>query len=114
MNKFLDITDDFGACSGLRIIYEKTEILLLGNLTPTSVDKDVIRGAKVKKAVKILGVHFTYDKILRQKLNFAEIIDSIKGKLKMWKWRNLTILGRIQIVKTFIIPVLMYRQAQLA
>ena len=27
----------------------------------------------------------------------------------MWKWRNLTILGRIQIVKTFIVPIFMYR-----
>ena len=27
----------------------------------------------------------------------------------MWKWRNLTVLGIIQNVKTFIIPVLMYR-----
>ena len=27
----------------------------------------------------------------------------------MWKWRNLTVLGISQNVKTFIIPVLMYR-----
>ena len=27
----------------------------------------------------------------------------------MWKWRDLTILGRIQIVKTFVIPMFMYR-----
>ena len=27
----------------------------------------------------------------------------------MWKWRDLTILGRIQIVKTFVIPIFMYR-----
>ena len=59
--------------------------------------------------MNILGVFFTYDKSLHQKLNFAEIIDSIKGKIKVWKWRNLTILGRIQIVKTFIVPIFMYR-----
>ena len=27
----------------------------------------------------------------------------------MWKWRDLTILGGIQIVKTFVIPIFMYR-----
>lgn len=27
----------------------------------------------------------------------------------MWKWRNLSILGKIQIIKTFTIPKLMFR-----
>ena len=38
------------------------------------------------------------------KANFESIIKSIKDILNMWKWRGLTLLGRIQIVKTFIIP----------
>ena len=46
----------------------------------------------------------------RKKFNFDEILKSIKEKLKMWKWRDLTILGRIQIVKTLsVTPVFMYR-----
>ena len=28
---------------------------------------------------------------------------SIKEKLNLWRWRNLTVIGRIQIVKTFVI-----------
>ena len=27
----------------------------------------------------------------------------------MWKWRNLSILGKIQIIKTFAIPKLLFR-----
>ena len=34
---------------------------------------------------------------------------SIKEKLQMWKWRDLTNLGRIQNVKTFVIPIFRYR-----
>ena len=67
-----------------------------------------VRNITVKKVVKILGVHFTYDESLWKKLNFDEILKSIKEKLNFWKWRNLTILGRIQIVKTFVIPTLMF------
>jgi len=44
-----------------------------------------------------------------EKLNFDEILTSIKKKLHLWNWRNLKILGRIQLVKTFVIPVFMYR-----
>ena len=50
-----------------------------------------IMNIDIKRAVKILGVYFTYDRSLRQKLNFKEIIDAIKIKLQLWKWRNLTI-----------------------
>ena len=44
-----------------------------------------------------------------KKLNFEETLKSISEKLRFWNWRNLTILGRIQTVKTFAVPVLMYR-----
>ena len=34
---------------------------------------------------------------------------TIKERLNCWNWRNLTVLGRIQIIKSFVIPVFMYR-----
>ena len=39
----------------------------------------------------------------------ANLFRNLKEKLQRWKWRDLTILGRIQIVKTFVIPLFMYR-----
>ena len=33
----------------------------------------------------------------------------MKGKINVWRWRDLTIIGKIQIVKTFIIPIFLYR-----
>ena len=63
----------------------------------------------MKKAVKILGVHFTYDLRTKQKLNVDELISSIQQKLRIWRCADLTIIGRIQIVKTFIIPIFLYR-----
>ena len=56
---------------------------------------------KLKKIVKILGVHFTYNLQAKQKLNVDELISSIQEKLRIWRWRDLTIIGRIQIVKAF-------------
>ena len=52
-----------------------------------------IMNIDVKRAVKILGVYLTYDRSLRHKLNFKEIIDAIKTKLQLCKWRNLTIIA---------------------
>ena len=67
------------------------------------------RHITVKKAIKILGVHFTYDQVLWRKLNFDEILKSIRERLHCWNWRNLTVFGRIQIIKSFVVPVFMYR-----
>ena len=64
---------------------------------------------RFKKVVTILGAHFTYDLRAKQKLNVDETISSIQEKLHIWRWRDLTIIGRIQIVKTFIIPIFLYR-----
>ena len=63
----------------------------------------------IKNSVNILGVYFKYDRRLRRKLNFHEITKTIKDKLRIWKWRDLTIIGRIQLIKTFIIPTFLYR-----
>ena len=93
---------------------EKTEILLLGNCAQTTVfNCKSQRDTVFKKSVKILGVHFTYDKQLKRKLNFEELINTMKQKLRIWRWRDLTIIGRIQIVKTFIIPIFLYRASSL-
>ena len=50
---------------------------------------------------------------LKRKLNFEELINTMKQKLRIWRWRDLTIIGRIQIVKTFIIPIFLYRASLL-
>ena len=58
----------------------------------------VIKKLEIKNSVIILGVHFTYDSRAKPKLNFDEIVTSIKQKLHIWRWRDLTIFGRVEIV----------------
>ena len=104
----LHTADLFSKCSGLEINPEKTECMVLGNHVSSTV-ATVSKNICMKDTIKILGVYFTYNDSQRKKLNFDEILRSIREKLQMWKWRDLTILGRIQIVKTFAIPIFMYR-----
>ena len=54
--------------------------MFLGNQDPAVSDDYELHNIKVKKALKILGVYFSYDYRLKKKLNFDEIIDSIKTK----------------------------------
>ena len=59
---FLKLIEDYGSCSGLKINHEKSKIMLLSNRAYTIQQDNAVSGnLKIKKAVKILGVHFTYD-----------------------------------------------------
>ena len=111
--KFFELLKSFGECSGLKINHDKSEIMLLGDFAHSSLNHSLFKSVKIKASVKILGIHFTYDYRIKQKMNFDELINSIKDKLRIWRWRDLTIIGRIQIVKTFIIPIFLYRASMI-
>ena len=97
---------DFSLCSGLKLNKKKTEILWLRNKRDTG--QALPRIILSDKPKKILGIYFTYDKVNRKEYSFDLILREIKKTLMCWRWRNLTLFGRIQIVKTFIIPKIMY------
>ena len=47
-----------------------------------------------------LGVFFSYDKAKADKLNFDDKLRNMERVLNVWKCRKLTLIGRINIVKT--------------
>lgn len=47
------------------------------------------------------GNYLTFDKVERYRLNITDKIDKLKKNLDMWKGRNLSLNGKILIVKTF-------------
>ena len=53
------------------------------------------------------------EKLYRATLISMKLQKTIKDKLRIRKWRDLTIIGRIQPVKTFIIPTFLYRASGL-
>ena len=87
--------------------------MLLGDCTHSSLNHNLFKNIKIKTHVKILGIYFSYDYRIKQKLNFDKLINSIKDKLRIWRWRDLTLIGRIQIVKTFITQIFLYRASMI-
>ena len=55
------------------------------------------------ETVKILGVHFSYNKNLEQDKKFSEYILKIESILKLWRMRQLTLEGRITVFKSLAI-----------
>ena len=52
--------------------------------------------------IKILGIHFSYNKKLARKENFTKTVTSCKRILGKWKQRWLTVSGRIQVCNVLI------------
>ena len=95
-----------GECSGLKVNHEQTEIFALRNSTLQDVD---FPKHNTCVNIKILGVYFGFDVKQRDALNFRQTLKDMKKSINMWKWRGLSLLGKIQIVKTFAVPKIMYR-----
>ena len=100
----------FSRFSNLKINNDKTEIFAIGRHHLDQMNYP----HKVRTSIKILGIVFDYNSSSRMKANFELILKSIKDILNMWKWRGLTLLGKIQIVKFFIIPKVLSKAALVA
>ena len=100
------ILNSFGKCSGLKVNDEKTEIMPLGDNILQEKDFPT---HTICEIIKILGIYFGYDDRQRNNLNFSQTLKSIKKSINVWKSRGLSLLGGIQMVKTFAIPKFMFR-----
>ena len=99
----LSVINLFGSYSGLKINHEKTEVLPLpfGN-KEVAVRNFELEGTEFKKTIKILGVHFTYNFSPFCKLYFDTIEKSLRNLLKGWGWRDLALIGKVQIIRFYI------------
>ena len=97
MNAF----DKFSLHSGLKPSKAKCEI------AGTGVRKGVLLAVcgmncidLTKNTIKILGMHF-FNKKLETEENFIRHVRKIEKVLKLWRMRNLTVVGKITFFKTF-------------
>ena len=64
--------------------------------------------------VLALGVYFSYDLERANVLNFEEKITTLEKTLNNWKRRKLTLIGKINIVKTLGLSKLIYSASLLS
>ena len=101
VKKVMNVFDTFSIYSGLKPNKSKCEIAGIGILKGVSVE---LCGMKcidlTKNSVKILGIHFSYNKKNKNEQNFIKLIKKIENVLKIWRIRNLTVQGKITVFKT--------------
>ena len=79
--------------------YETADISVLEGVSMEHCGMECID--LTKNSVKILGIHFFYNKKIENEKNFIKLIKKIENVLKIWRTRNLTVQVKITIFKTF-------------
>ena len=104
--------DKFERATNAKINKDKTKALWIGKWK-NRVDKPM--GLKwTNISAKFLGIHVgnkigaSGSKLLAE-LNFAEQIEKIKNKMKYWKGKGISLIGRVKVANIFLLSRFWYR-----
>ena len=104
VNFLFDTLEKFRQVSSLTINLQKTNAMRIGSDRYNNLPLENIQ---VVNTLTVLGVDVSYSPdVLDSQLK--RILMKIKRQLNLWKVRNLSLIGKIQIVKTFAFSQLLY------
>jgi hypothetical protein len=102
----IEALNNFEKCSCLKINVNKTEAMWIGSARQNNSNHEI--NVLWTNVVKILGIYFTYNEKDMIKLNYEDKLTSLKCSLGLWKQRDLSVMGKITVVKTFALSQFMY------
>ena len=102
----LDKLKHFSGCAGLKLNKDKTEAIQLGTLINKINSKFGIKW--VEGPTKVIGIWVGKDQQQLKEKNIINKIEKLKTMLNIWKCRNLTIKGKITILRNLALPMLLY------
>ena len=101
----MQILNDFEKCSGLKMNVSKTKAMWIG-ANKNSLEKPL--GLEWCTGVKTLGIHFSRDQVEVIKQNFHERLSDIQKTINLWSLRGLSLFDKVTIIKSFLMPKLLY------
>ena len=99
LREAISVLEGFEAVSGLKINKDKTQVLKIGSNPSNDRDLCPDLGLKYVKKMKILGIYLAA-KPSDMEDNFDDKISEIETLLRRWSFRNMTVFGRISLVKS--------------
>ena len=104
-----DTLSIFGKCSGCKINLSKSKSVWIGSKKGSQVfpfqDKGLVW---VSDKFKYLGINFSHNFSLLFDLNYKVKLKQIEQTLNCWKARNLSLIGKICVIKSLLLPQLLY------
>ena len=104
--KCFEFLSEFRKYSGLELNMNKCEGLHIGR---NKLSKKILYNISwPSDPVKNLGIYYGHDETETNKFNYDQKIKNLKKSINIWRSRNLSLLGRITVVKTYVLSKLIY------
>jgi exonuclease III len=97
----LEIVKSFGPISGLEMNMDKSEVLELGESAEGC-------GLKIQTEVKVTGIWFAKEQSRMNELNWEGCLSRIKTLYNAWSGRRLTIIGKANIIRAQVQPLISF------
>ena len=106
IDKVQYVFEEFEKLSGLKVNKEKTNCVWIGK--ENEIPQEHLIFGNIINEVKILGIIFTRNIKRKEELNYKEILSKIKRLLGWWKERDLSLMGKVHLLKTYALSKLNY------
>ena len=105
----LNTLEIFGNFSGLKMNKEKTKMIWIGRKKFSKEKLQTPHKLNWGDTIfSILGLEFSVDIPKIPELNFNKTYRSIMTEIKKWECRNLSIIGKVTVIKTFLLSKLVH------
>ncbi len=106
--------DKFEIVSGLKVNYDKTEILRIGPIQGLHcVLCPDINMKWTNGPIPLLGIDICPNLEQLLEINYSNVIKKIRSSADLWKRRKLTLYGKVVIIKTFLLSQIIYKASVL-
>ena len=108
VNQEMKIIYLFSTCSGLRANFDKTQAVWIGAKRGCGEELQITKKIiwNHKGTFKLLSIKYSLIKNDKYIDNFTEKIEKVKRLLNDWSFRNLSLIGRITVIKSLALPIL--------
>ena len=109
LNKLLQIFKDYAAIANLKMNFDKTQIIRLGNIANTNITYPTTEPLQWVKQTKILGLLISENRKEMLTANYEVLYKKMSQVLNPWKARSATLLGKILLINTLLASQTVYK-----
>ena len=108
LNAALTLINNYSKCSGLKVNFEKTQAVWFGSKRGCGEELETSMPLiwKHNGKFKLLGIEYNLSENDITSNNFKTKIQTIKNLLNDWAYRDLTVRGKITVIKSLAIPII--------
>ncbi len=103
------LLNEFASISGLGINLEKSVIMRIGSIKHSLTI--LLPQHKIQwtnESIQLLGTIIPNDRSKISELNYVPKLNKVKNIIRIWRQRNLTFHGKVQLIKTYLISQIVY------